>query len=348
MCEEPKGARLVAVKVIRRIRKYVESGRVEAEILEDVSQCDPHGVSNCVRLLHSFDWRSHYCMVFEPLGKSLYDYVKANRHRPLPLYCVQHMADQLVSALGFLHQMRLVHTDLKLENVLLVNREPLHVTDKPTMYREQLGARVLAPVSTTIRLIDFGGASYDDSRVANTGTINTRQYRSPEVILGMPWGIASDVWSMGCILMELYTGELLFPTHDNAEHLALMEATLGAFPLPFLRENVTEEVRRYFESSGRSRFPALAREKDSVRKVKSARRLRDRVHEKDEVFLDLVERMLRVDPRARMSASQSGEEQAAVSFPLRQEVTGAGAGAPGKAATCAALGRQKPSSRCRT
>jgi serine/threonine protein kinase len=216
MCEEPKGARLVAVKVIRRIRKYVESGRVEAEILEDVSQCDPHGVSNCVRLLHSFDWRSHYCMVFEPLGKSLYDYVKANRHRPLPLYCVQHMADQLVSALGFLHQMRLVHTDLKLENVLLVNREPLHVTDKPTMYREQLGARVLAPVSTTIRLIDFGGASYDDSRVANTGTINTRQYRSPEVILGMPWGIASDVWSMGCILMELYTGELLFPTVRRA------------------------------------------------------------------------------------------------------------------------------------
>ena len=146
----------------------------------------------------------------------MYDYVKANKYRPLPLYCVQHMADQLVTALSFLHQMRLVHTDLKLENVLLVNREPLHVTDKPTMHREQLGERVLAPASTTIRLIDFGGASYDDARVANMGVINTRQYRSPEVILGIPWGTASDVWSMGCILMELYTGELLFPTVSGA------------------------------------------------------------------------------------------------------------------------------------
>jgi serine/threonine protein kinase len=217
MCEEPKGSRLVAVKVIRRIRKYVESGRVEAEILEDVSLSDPGGVSNAVRILHSFDYRGHFCMVFEPLGKSLYDYVKANRYRPLPLYCVQSMADQLISALVFLHQMRLVHTDLKLENVLLVSREPLHVTDKPTMHREQLGERVLAPASTTIRLIDFGGATYDDAR--NVGIINTRQYRSPEVILGMHWGVASDVWSMGCILMEMYTGELLFPTVRHAPAL---------------------------------------------------------------------------------------------------------------------------------
>jgi serine/threonine protein kinase len=101
--------------------------------------------------------------------------------------------------------------------VLLVSREPLHVTDKPTMHREQLGERVLAPASTTIRLIDFGGATYDDAR--NVGIINTRQYRSPEVILGMHWGVASDVWSMGCILMEMYTGELLFPTVRHAPAL---------------------------------------------------------------------------------------------------------------------------------
>ena len=42
--------------------------------------------------------------------------------------------------------------------------------------------------------------------------INTRQYRAPEVILGMSWSMESDIWSLGCILMELYNGELLFQT----------------------------------------------------------------------------------------------------------------------------------------
>jgi serine/threonine protein kinase len=84
-----------------------------------------------------------------------------------------------------------------------------------------------------------------------------------------------------------------------------MESTLGVFPLAFLRDNVTTDVRKYFEFSGRLRFPALAKDKESVRKVKAAKRLRERVHAKDEVFLDLVERMLRVDPRARISAAEA-------------------------------------------
>ena len=210
MCEDPKNGRLVALKVVRRIRKYVEHARMEASILEDVLRADPAGISGCVRLSHSFEWRGHFCMVFEPLGKSLYDYAKANKYRPFPLYCVQSMSDQLVGALAFLHAMRVVHTDIKLENVLLVNREPFHVTEKPTMRREELREHVLAPGRTQIKLIDFGGAVYDDG--TNGGIINTRQYRSPEVILGMAWGMASDVWSMGCILMELYTGVLLFNT----------------------------------------------------------------------------------------------------------------------------------------
>lgn len=219
MCEEPKGGRLVAVKVVRRVRKYVESARTEAEILEDVARADPHQASGCVRLLHWFDWRGHFCMVFEPLGKSLYEYAKANKYRPMPLYCVQSMADQLVGALAFLHAMNLVHTDIKLENVLLVNREPFQVTDKATMRRGELREKVLAPARTAIKLIDFGGASYDDGG-GNVGIINTRQYRSPEVILGMPWGLPSDVWSLGCLLMELYTGVLLFNTVRAAGALA--------------------------------------------------------------------------------------------------------------------------------
>jgi serine/threonine protein kinase len=78
------------------------------------------------------------------------------------------------------------------------------------------------PQDLNVKIIDFGGATYDDER--HSEIINTRQYRAPEVILGSQvWDNKSDVWSLACIFVELYTGELFFPTHDNYEHLCLIE-----------------------------------------------------------------------------------------------------------------------------
>ena len=63
------------------------------------------------------------------------------------------------------------------------------------------------------------------------GIINTRQYRSPEVILECGrWDNRNDIWSIACILIDLYTGELLFRTHNNQEHLSLIEKVCGHYP----------------------------------------------------------------------------------------------------------------------
>ena len=139
----------VAIKVVRRIRKYTEAAQIEANILNDVNAADPTGTYLCVRYYGSFYFRGHFCMVFEPLGPSLLEYVKANDYRPAPLYCIQAMADQLVTAVAFLHAMELVHTDLKLENILLVSRSPPVLTEKTTSSRKP--GPVLAPPSTDIR-----------------------------------------------------------------------------------------------------------------------------------------------------------------------------------------------------
>jgi serine/threonine protein kinase len=250
LCEDVDSRETFAIKVVRRIRKYTDAAAIEAAILADVNDADPSGASLCVRFFHSFDHGGHYCLVFEPLGMSLYDYVVANGHRPCPLYCVQAFSDQLVTAIAFLHELRLVHTDLKLENVLLRSSAPLLRTEKPSSTRAPM--RLLAPPTTDVRrewqrwrvgmvaigaahsaadarlraspspaaaalsctphcqVIDFGGATYDWEY--KSSIINTRQYRAPEVILGLGWSTPSDVWSLGCILMELYTGELLFKT----------------------------------------------------------------------------------------------------------------------------------------
>lgn len=203
LCEDTRLRKRVAVKVVRRIRRYAEQAQIEAGILSDVNLADCHAEQPIVRLLSRFEWRGHFCMVMEPLGASLFDFVKANEYRPLPLFCVQSFADQLVQAVAFLHELQLVHTDLKLENILLVRDEGFVAVDKPTGLREKLpGPRlVLAPASgTAIKLIDFGGATFEYER--KSSLINTRQYRAPEVILGLGWGTPSDMWSLGCILSK--------------------------------------------------------------------------------------------------------------------------------------------------
>lgn len=142
---------------------------------------------------------------------------------------VRAIAYQTLSAMRFLHEeVKIIHTDLKPENILFASSEyttmndiskaPVNIAKKASP-KEKFSYR--APLNYSVKIIDFGGAIYFEE--AHDGLINTRQYRSPEVILGSKnWNEKTDVWSLACILCELYTGELLFQTHSDKEHLALI------------------------------------------------------------------------------------------------------------------------------
>ena len=138
------------------------------------------------------------------------------------------------------------------------------------------------PKNVEVKLIDFGGASEVDEY--HTAIINTRQYRAPEVILSkfvvnimvvdcQQWDMKSDVWSMASILAELYTGEMFFSTHENVEHLALMEKICGPFPR-WMADKSQSPFREYFnlslpeeaiEAKGmRLDWPKVAKRRDSV------------------------------------------------------------------------------------
>jgi len=129
-----------------------------------------------------------------------------------------------------LHDLNLVHTDLKPENILLVNSTYQTFTynrnipsSSKTTARSAKFRRVL--LSPEIRLIDFGSATFDDEY--HSSVVSTRHYRAPEIILNVGWSFPCDIWSIGCILVEFFTGDALFQTHDNLEHLAMMEAVCG-------------------------------------------------------------------------------------------------------------------------
>ncbi|KAL7177572.1 hypothetical protein ACSBR2_030849 [Camellia fascicularis] len=85
------------------------------------------------------------------------------------------------------------------------------------------------PKSSAIKLIDFGSTTFEHED--HTYVVSTRQYRAPEVILGLGWNYPCDLWSVDCILVELCSVRLL--RYDPAERLTAREALRHPF---FTRE----------------------------------------------------------------------------------------------------------------
>jgi serine/threonine protein kinase len=126
-CWDTEKGMKVAVKVIRRIAKYTDSAKIEADILRDVNRRSGGEGGNreslCVNLLDTFKHDGHMCLSFDALGCSLYDWLKRHKYVPFPVDYVASFARQLIHAIGFMHTMRLTHTDLKPENILLVDSD---------------------------------------------------------------------------------------------------------------------------------------------------------------------------------------------------------------------------------
>nr|XP_054756508.1 dual specificity protein kinase CLK2-like [Lytechinus pictus] len=211
-----------ALKIIKNIEKYREAAKLEINVLEKINKKEGAGKGLCVKMYDWFDYHGHVCISFEILGLSIFDFLKENNYQPYPLGQIKQMSHQLCSAVKFLHDMKITHTDLKPENILFL--------DSRSSIKYDPGKKqdVRQVLNCDIRLIDFGSATFDHEH--HSTIVSTRHYRALEVILELGWSQPCDVWSIGCIIFELYTGFTLFQTHDNREHLAMMERILGSFP----------------------------------------------------------------------------------------------------------------------
>jgi len=284
----------VAIKIIRKVPRYYDSASIEASVLRTANGKGGRGVDLVVRLFNTFTFDGHYCLVFETLGLSLYDYMK-NKNRPFPIGCIWEFAEQLLESLDFLHSIQLIHTDLKTENVLLVDsREIDAYTSNNNNNNSRQRNNFTIPASRAIKLIDFGGATFDNQHKSTV--INTRQYRAPEVILELGWSFPSDAWSVGCIIAELTSGRLLFSTHDSVEHLTLMERTLGKFTEPMVR--LTK--KKWFNGKG---FVCEDDLKDSESKsyVRACPNLGRQFRDFPRALVDLLHDLLQIDPHHRLS-----------------------------------------------
>ncbi|KAI1425946.1 kinase-like domain-containing protein [Xylaria sp. FL1777] len=205
-CQNLKTQEVVAVKVIKNRTAYFNQSMMEVSVLDLVNtKLDKNDDHHLLRLKDTFIHRQHLCLVFELLSVNLYELIKQNQFRGLSTTLVRVFAQQLLNGLALLNKARLIHCDLKPENILLKNLE-----------------------SPIIKIIDFGSAC--DERQTVYTYIQSRFYRSPEVLLGLPYSSAIDMWSLGCIVVELFLGLPLFPGSSEYNQVSRIVEMLGNPP----------------------------------------------------------------------------------------------------------------------
>ncbi|KAF6137207.1 hypothetical protein GIB67_030971 [Kingdonia uniflora] len=305
-CWDRETKEMVAIKVVRGIKKYREAAKIEIDVLEKLAKKDRNG-TRCVQIRNWFDYRNHICIVCEKLGPSLYDFLRKNNYRSFPIDLVRELARQLLESVEFMHDLTLIHTDLKPENVLLVSSDYIKLPEYKVSTRSPKDGAYYKrlPKSSAIKVIDFGSTTYESQ--AHNYVVSTRHYRAPEVILGTGWSYPCDIWSVGCILVELCTGEALFQTHENLEHLAMMERVLGPLP-PHMLKRVDRHAEKYVKR-GKLYWPEGAVTRESIRSVTKLPRLQNLIMEHVDnsggEFINLLQSLLKYDPCDRLTAREA-------------------------------------------
>ncbi|KAM3935150.1 homeodomain-interacting protein kinase 1 isoform 4-T4 [Leptodactylus fuscus] len=218
-CWKRSTKEIVAIKILKNHPSYARQGQIEVSILSRLSS-ENADEYNFVRSYECFQHKNHTCLVFEMLEQNLYDFLKQNKFSPLPLKYIRPILQQVATALMKLKSLGLIHADLKPENIMLVDpvRQP---------YR--------------VKVIDFGSASHVSKAVCST-YLQSRYYRAPEIILGLPFCEAIDMWSLGCVIAELFLGWPLYPGASEYDQIRYISQTQG-LPAEYLLSAGTKTSR---------------------------------------------------------------------------------------------------------
>eukprot|EP00756_Hemistasia_phaeocysticola_P018168 Hpha_TRINITY_DN15579_c2_g2::TRINITY_DN15579_c2_g2_i1::g.106166::m.106166/K18669/DYRK2_3_4; dual specificity tyrosine-phosphorylation-regulated kinase 2/3/4 len=270
-CFDHKLQRPVALKIIRNKKRFHHQALVEVKILEHLRRTDADDQYGIIRMEEYFYFRNHLCITFELLSINLYEFIKNNNFQGVSLGLIRRFAIQLLTSLKFLYRERVIHCDLKPENILLKS-----------------------PTKSGIKVIDFGSSCFDDERVYTY--IQSRFYRSPEVILGISYGRPIDSWSFGCILAELYTGLPLFPGENEGEQLACIMEILDTPPRHVIE--LSTRRKQFFEPDDTPRIQPNSRGK---RRRPGSRDLQSTLHCSDPNFVSFLAGFLRWDHRERFT-----------------------------------------------
>ena len=269
----PRPMPLAPDGVVVKIMK-ASARRMAQDELDVYHMLQDPGHPNVMQLLDDFvidgPFGKHQALVFPLMG------VDMERSRWTGPAEAKIVARALMHALKYVHEKNFMHADVKMENILFTRN------------------------NTDVVLADFGG-SYPVTDTRQGRTIQSREYRSPEILLGAPYSEKIDIWSVGCIVFEVATRKVLFPPkwgdkHEkNVNHLRLISKIMGPFPPAFARSGIKSD--EFFDEKGEliggipERVPIskLLREEHSIEDVQ---------------LVEFLSACLKIDPRFRPSAAE--------------------------------------------
>ncbi|XP_072470316.1 cyclin-dependent kinase-like 5 [Notamacropus eugenii] len=261
-CRHKETHEIVAIK---KFKDSEENEEVKETTLRELKMLRTLKQENIVELKEAFRRRGKLYLVFEYVEKNMLELLE-EMPNGVPPEKVKSYIYQLIKAIHWCHKNDIVHRDIKPENLLISH-------------------------SDILKLCDFGFArNLSEGNNANyTEYVATRWYRSPELLLGAPYGKSVDMWSVGCILGELSDGQPLFPGESEIDQLFTIQKVLG--PLP-------SEQMKLFYSNPRFhglRFPAVNHPQSLERRYLGIL---------SGVLLDLMKNLLKLDPADRYLTEQ--------------------------------------------
>ena len=296
----------VCMKIIENNKDYFDQSIDEIKLLRYIkTNCTDCDAKNIIRMIDFFYHKEHLFIVTELLKDNLYEFYKYNREHEENLYFtlgrLQKVSKQILEALEYMHSLNLVHCDLKPENILMKSYSKCQV-----------------------KVIDLGSSCFIHDHLSSY--VQSRSYRAPEVILGCNYDYKVDIWSLGCIIAELYTGYVLFQNESVVGLLARVLGIIGPIPEHMAREG--KHVSKYFTGEGILFQEAGGVDIHSQNVSESTKRRHKRQMEtegyrynlivpkktnlkarlnnvEDPLFVDFVAKMLEIDPEKRMSSTEA-------------------------------------------
>lgn len=217
-----------ALKIIKNRRAYKNQSLIELKILTTLNQkVDKDDIYHIMRVHDYFFYYEHLCIIFELFSQNLYQLLQHNLMQGLSLNSIRFVTKQILEATEQIHNANIIHCDLKPENILL-------------KYIKENNNKS----EISIKVTDFGSAC--DKNNPMISYIQSRFYRAPEVILGLPYTNAIDIWSIGLIAIELYLGNPLLPGTCEFDQLVKIKKVFGDMPYYMLNNKKCRNLQKYY------------------------------------------------------------------------------------------------------
>eukprot|EP00474_Spongospora_subterranea_P005628 CRZ06086.1 hypothetical protein [Spongospora subterranea] len=237
---------LVAMKfIVKRGKTCISMLRQEIAILQDLNH------ANIILLLDWFETNTEICVVTEMAQGELYQVLEDDKRLPEPI--IKRIAIELVAALQYLHSHRVIHRDMKPQNILI-------------------GA------GGSVKLCDFGFArSLSTHSICMTSIKGTPLYMAPELVQEKPYDHTVDLWSLGVILYELFVGHP--PFYTKSIYTLIHRIVKDPVPYP---DDMSKRFKSFIsgllhkEPSKRLSWPQLLRH-PFIRETDDERKTREKI-----------------------------------------------------------------------